>query len=413
MGNTVPLMPEVNFGLDPLEDLYERMAQLHADGHRVAPVRYIDGIAWLILRHDDLSDAFSDDERLPSAPGYERISMPSMGRTMQCMKGDEHRINRALVAAAFQPAAIRRLSGDLLAPLANGIIDGFRDRRELDLVAEYTHRYPFSVISHMLGIPVADEKRVMEWVYGVLRFPWEPKLALAARRDLDAYLQPILDKRRRSPGDDILSQLVAAEIEGHRLDDEEIYAFVRLLYPAGAETTFLAMGSMMLEILSDRALFDRLKAKPADRAAAVEEALRKHGSTALLPRFTENAVTIGGVDIPANSQLLYGICPAGHDPHAFPDPEIFSLDRGPNRHLAFGRGVHFCLGSHLAREELRVSLTLLLDRLPGLRRADGDDSRISGGVLRGVQRMMVAYDDVLPAVSYEPQRGIHPGERSL
>jgi len=397
-------MPEVNFGLDPLEDLYDRMAELHAGGHRVVPVRYIDGIAWLILRHDDLSEAFSDDAKLPAAPGYERIAQPSMGRNIQCMKGEEHRINRALVAGAFQPAVIRRLAGELLVPLANDLIDGFRGRNEIDLVPEYTHRYPFSIISHMLGIPIADEKQVMEWVYGVLRFPWEPELALKARRDLDAYLQPILDERRRAPGNDIISRLVAAEVEGHRLDDEEIFAFVRLLYPAGAETTFLTMGSMMLEILSDRALFDRLKANPADRPAAVEEALRKHGSTVLLPRYTENAVTIGGVDIPAHSQLLYGISPAGQDPREFPDPQAFSLDRGPNRHLAFGRGVHFCLGSHLAREELRVSLTLLLDRLPGLRRAAGDDARIVGTPLRGVQHLMVAYDDVLPPIAYEPQR---------
>lgn len=404
MTDVAPLMPEVNFGTDPLVDLYDRMARLHAEGHRVVPVRYIDGIAWLILKYDDLSEAFGDDVKLPSAPGYERISMPSMGRTMQTMKGEEHRINRALVAGAFQPAVIRRMAGELLVPLANGIIDGFRGRDRLDLVPEYTHRYPFSVISHMLGIPIPDEKQVMEWVYGVLRFPWEPEKALKARKDLDAYLKPILDERRKNPAEDVISRLVTAEVEGHRLSDEEIFSFLRLIYPAGAETTFLTMGSMMFEVLTDRALYDRLKAHPEDRAAAVEEALRRHGATPLLPRFTENAVTIGGVDIPANSQLLYGISPASHDPGEFDDPNSFSLDRRPNRHLAFGRGVHFCLGSHLAREELRVSLTLLLDRLPGLRRVEGEPAAIVGAPLRGVHRLMVEYDEVLPAMSYESQR---------
>ena len=399
-----PVMPEVNFGTDPVEDLYDRMAELHAEGHRVVPVRYIDGIAWLILKYDDLSEAFSDDVKLPSAPGYERISMPSMGRTMQAMKGEEHRINRALVAGAFQPAVIRRQTTEMLVPLANRLIDGFAGRSPLDLVSEYTHRYPFSVISSLLGISVTDEKKVMEYIYGVLRFPWEPELALTARRDLDAFLQPILDERRANPKDDVISRLATAEVEGHRLTDEEIFAFLRLIYPAGAETTFLTMGSMMFEVLTDRALYQRLKANPEERAVAVEEALRRHGATPLLPRFTENAVTIGGVDIPANSQLLYGISPASHDPAEFDEPNVFSLERRPNRHLAFGRGVHFCLGSHLAREELRVSLNLLLDRLPGLRRAEDDSAAIVGTPLRGVHRMMVAFDEVLPAVSYEPQR---------
>ena len=399
-----PVMPEVNFGTDPVEDLDDRMAELHAEGHRVVPVRYIDGIAWLILKYDDLSEAFSDDVKLPSAPGYERISMPSMGRTMQAMKGEEHRINRALVAGAFQPAVIRKAATEMLVPLANSMIDGFAGRRQLDLVPEYTHRYPFGVISNLLGIPIDDEKRVMDLVYGVLRFPWEPEKALQARRDLDAYLQPILDERRANPKEDVISRLVTAELEGHKLTDEEIFAFLRLIYPAGAETTFLTMGSMMCEVVTNRALYDRLKAHPEDRVVAVEEALRRYGATPLLPRFTENAITIGGVDIPANSQLLYGINPASHDPEEFGDPEEFSLERRPNRHLAFGKGVHFCLGTHLAREELRISLSLLLDRLPGLRLAEGERATPVGAPLRGVHRLIVEYDDVLPAIAYETQR---------
>ncbi len=404
MTDIAPVMPEVNFGTDPVEDLHERMAELHAEGRRVVPVRYIDGIAWLILKYDDLSEAFSDDVKLPSAPGYERISMPSMGRTMQAMRGEEHRINRALVAGAFQPAVIRKAATEMLVPFANSLIDGFADRRRIDLVSEYTHRYPFGVISKLLGIPIDDEKQVMEWVYGVLRFPWEPDKALQARRDLDAYLTPILEERRANPKEDVISRLVTAELEGHKLSNEEIFAFLRLIYPAGAETTFLTMGSMMLEVLSDRALYQRLKEHPEERVVAVEEALRRHGATPLLPRFTENAVNIGGVAIPANSQLLYGIAPASHDPEEFDDPNSFSLERRPNRHLAFGKGVHFCLGSHLAREELRVSLTLLLDRLPGLRRAADDDAAIVGAPLRGVHKMIVEYDDVLPAIAYESQR---------
>jgi cytochrome P450 len=160
----------------------------------------------------------------------------------------------------------------------------------------------------------------------------------------------------------------------------------------------------MVEILSDRALYDRLLHQPEDRAAAVEEALRKYSAVPLQPRYTESAVTIAGVDIPADSWLLYGAGPANHDPDVFHQPDAFLIDRGANRHITFGRGPHFCLGSHLAREELRVSLSLLLDRLPGLRLAEGGEAKIVGSPLRGVHRLSVMADDVLAPVAYTPPK---------
>lgn len=404
MNHVSPVMPEVNFGVDPVEDLYERMAQLHAEGRRVVPVRYIDDVYWLILPHGVLGEAFQDEANLPSRAAYERHSMPSMGRTMQAMAGNEHRINRALASGPFQPAAIRKSVEGLLVPVANQLIDALVGTKGTDLVDSYTCRYPFRIISGMLGVPIEDERAVQDWVWGVLRFPWEPERALKAKADLDAYLQPILDDRRANPGDDIISRLATSEVEGRRLTDEEIRSFIRLLYPAGAETTYLLMGSMMLEVLRDPALKQRLLDNPQDRNVAVEEALRKHGSTSLLPRYTEKEVTIAGVTIPANSWLLYGIVPANHDPAEFPDPLKFSLDRGPIRHLAFGKGPHFCLGSHLAREELRVSLSLLLERLPGLRIAEGATPKITGAVLRGVLKLPVEYDAVLPPATYEAEK---------
>jgi cytochrome P450 len=117
---------------------------------------------------------FADERHLPCAAYAERIAMPTMGRMLLAMKGEQHRINRALVSRAFLPHAIERRVGDLLAPVANQVIDDFGARRELDLVADFTHRFPFNVISRMLGIPVSDETQVMKWVFLLLRFPWEP-----------------------------------------------------------------------------------------------------------------------------------------------------------------------------------------------------------------------------------------------
>jgi len=397
-----PLLPDVNFGWDPLPDLYAHIHRLVAEGHRVVPVRYIDSVAWLLLRYEDVAAAFADEEGLPAAPAYLRHSVPSQGMTLLAMQGEQHRIHRALVTPPFQPGAVRAMATRLLAPIANRIIDGFAGRRALDLVPEYTHAYPFAVISELVGIPAEDRERFMALILLLFRFPWEPERALAARDEATAYLKTLLDARRAEPRADLISELAFAEVEGRRLTDEEIFSFLRLLYPAGAETTYLTMGSMMWEVLRDPALAARLRAAPELRPAAVEEALRKHGATTLMPRYTEREVTIGGVTIPADSWVLFGIGPAGHDAETFPDPEAFRLDRGANRHIAFGKGPHFCLGTHLAREELRVSLDLLIDRLPGLR-LDGEAAP-AGTVLRGIFSLPVAYDDVLPARDYVPKR---------
>ncbi len=396
-----PLMPEVDFGLDPIEDFYERTGALQAAGKRVAPVRFNGGIGWLILKYADLAKAYPDEENLPAGPAYERHTVPIEGRTILAMTGEEHRIHRALVQGAFQPGAIRRLMDKALVPIANALIDAFQGRNEADIAAEFARIYPFSVISHMLAIPIADEKDVIDWVFMMLRYFWQPEESLAARAKLDAYVRPIVRARREHPGDDIVSRLTQAEVEGHRLTEDQILTFVRVLYPAGAETTFLAISGMMFEILTNPPVLERLRLHPEERSAAVEESLRKAGPLAIMPRYTEKDVTIGGVDIPANSWLLYGNGPSGHDADEFADPESFRVDREANRHLAFGKGPHHCLGATLARAEMRIALSLLLDRLPGLRLAQPVKLTGTGGILRGAYRLPVAFDRVLPAAAYE------------
>jgi len=400
MDNLAVSMPEVDFGADPLEDLYERIAVLRDQGSRVVPVRYIGETAWLVLRYGDVTTTFADEKRLPAAAAYERTGMPAMGRILMAMRGEQHRVNRAMAGGALLPGAIRRATEKLLVPVANALVDAFGDRRELDLVAAYTQRYPFNIISRLLGVPIEDEARINGWLGRLIRLQWDRDSALQARADLDAYLIPIVEQRRRDPGEDMISQLVTAEVDGQRLGQEEILSFLRLLYPAGAETTFLTMSALILEVLSDRALYDRLLAHPEDRAAAVEEALRKDAPATLLPRFADTAVTIADVEIPAGSMILLCTGAANHDPDIFPDPERFSLDRGPNPHATFGRGPHFCLGSHLAREELRISLSLLLERLPGLRLATDRPIPSTGTVVRGIATLPVAFDAVLPAIDY-------------
>lgn len=384
---------DVDFGRDELPDLEARLARLQDAGQRVVPVRYLGGTAWLLLRHEDVSRAFRDPRQFPAAAANLRYSLPVQGRTLLCMEGEEHRIHRALVAEAFQAKAVRAYVEALLKPLAHELIDAFGERRELDLVAEYCHRYPLRVITRLLGIPAQDEAQLFAWVRGLFEYPFHPEAALKACAEVDAFLLPLIHARRTCPDADLISTLASARVEGRCLSDADILAFVKLLFPAGADTTYLTMGSMMNAVLSDATLKARLLEDPSLIPQAVEESVRLYGAVSLLPRYTETGARIGEVDIPPHSWVLFGVRPAGRDAAQYPDPERFDLKRQAQRLVTFGGMPHFCLGMHLARAELATSLEILLARLPGLRLAQGPAAQGSA-VLRGVRRLMVAFDDV-------------------
>jgi pulcherriminic acid synthase len=169
-------LAHVDFARDELPDLEVQLAALIEAGQRVVPVRYLEGTAWLILRHEDVARAFRDPLQFPAAAANLRYSLPVQGRTLLCMEGEEHRIHRALVAGAFQPQAVQEYVGRLLVPLANELIDAFGARRELDLVAEYCHRYPLRVIARLApGIPAANEEQLFAWVRGLFDYPFTPR----------------------------------------------------------------------------------------------------------------------------------------------------------------------------------------------------------------------------------------------
>jgi cytochrome P450 len=390
------VLPDIDFGRDALLQLEAQLAALIAAGERVVPVRYLGGTAWLILRHEDVGRAFRDPRQFPAAAANLRYSLPVQGRTLLCMEGEEHRIHRALVADAFQPRAVQALLGAVLRPLAHELIDGFGARRELDLVAAYCHRYPLRVIARLLGIPAADEEQLFAWVRGLFDYPFNPQAALTARDEVNAFLLPLIHARRSAPRADLISRLASAQVEAHSLSDEDILSFVKLLFPAGADTTYLTMGSMMNAVLGDEALRGRLLREPARIADAVAESVRLYGAVGLLPRYTETGARVGGVDIPPDSWVLFGVRSAGRDAAQYVDPERFELTRHAQRLVSFGGMPHFCLGVHLAKAELATSLELLLARLPGLRLAQGPMPQ-SSAVLRGVRRLPVAFDALLPA----------------
>jgi cytochrome P450 len=261
----------------------------------------------------------------------------------------------------------RRLADTLVDPLANELLDEIAGEREFDLISRFTHRFPAAVITRMLGIPVHDEKQFLEWAIKLFQFPWDPSGARAAWKHFTEYLKPILAERRKNPGEDLLSVLIQAELDGEGLTDDDTLSFIGILYPAGSDTAFKSMGSMMLGVLTHPDVRDQALAEPDSRARIAEEAMRWEPPVALLPRRASLDRDFGGVRIPAGAQVIFAIAAANRDPLVFERPDAFDpLRPRLKESLVFGHGPHVCLGAQLAREEMRVGLGVMLERFPDM-----------------------------------------------
>ena len=382
--------PQIDFARDEIPNLHAILADLRRR-HAIAPVQYHGELAYMITRFADLEAAMADDETFPSAAAYLLHSAPSMGKTIQCMEGEEHRRNRGLVSKAFRPRLMKEFVEAFLTPVAQQLVDRFAASGEAELVRDYTTRYAFTVITRLLDFPPTDFDQLKNWGDGLIDFPWNPERALQASREFVAYLKPIIDRRRSEPGEDLLSSLCTVEVEGERLTDEEIFSFVRLLFPAGADTTYRGLGSMIFAVLAHPEVFERVKREPACIPDVVQESLRWESPTAILPRFAPKDVVWAGTPIPGGSPLLYAITSANRDAAVFGRPDAFDPARPEREFLSFGHGAHFCLGSHLARREMEVSLGVIAQRLPDLRLSDPSSVGISGTVLRGPKALRVQF----------------------
>lgn len=364
------------------------LADLRAEGP-VAEVNFRGFAAWAVLGHAEVQEAFRDEVVFSPRITQEVNTFPVMGRNLMGMEGAEHRAHRALVSPAFRRVPVARSVERILRPLCHELVDDIAADGAADLVASFSSRLPFAVIARLLGIPTEDEPTLKRWALALISYGWDEEGARAASAEFVEYLRPVLAARRRNPSDDLVSTLVNATFDGRRLEEEELFSFLRLLFPAGADTTYLALGSMLTGLLTHPDELAELRADPHRSGGAVEETLRWEGPTALLPRITAVDAVFGGVEIPAGSVVLLGITAANRDPAVFPDPDRFDLDRDNQHHVAFGFGNHFCLGAHLARAEMRVGLEVLLERLDDLRLER--EPRMLGAVLRGPDAVEVRF----------------------
>jgi cytochrome P450 len=285
----------------------------------------------------------------------------------------EHTRLRSLVARAFSARRVREMR-----PHIEGLAERFLDEAgtgtPVELVEGLAYPMPSWVISEMLGIPKGERRRLNAWTEQILKLQgmFRPDKLTAqqgntAVGDFMGYMRELVEARRDHPGDDLLSALIAAEEEGSRLTAEEISECVVFLSNAGFATTRNLIGSAVVGLLSSREQWELLVDDPSLVSAAVEEALRYDCSLTSTPRFARRETTIGNRKVAAGAAVYCLLNAANRDPERFPDPDRFDIMRADKKHLAFGGGVHFCLGASLARLQIEIALNALLRRYPRLR----------------------------------------------
>jgi len=388
-----------------MSDVYEHVDfitgqpyPMWAKARGVCPVMRTEGqlgdprATYHVTTHADVERVLRDSRTFSSSINGEVIGQ-YMGELILAMDGDEHKQYRGLVSHAFRASALARWDRELVAPIIESVLDVIAPIGRADLVRDVTTRYPVQVICGIVGVPIDDHEQFVAWSEQINIGPLHPEAGMAASQAMRAYLEPIVAARRAAPTGDLLSELVTAEIDGERLTDEKIYGFLRLLLPAGAETTFRVMGSALLALLTHPAEMARVRADRALIAAVIEETLRWETSVTMVSRVATADAEVGGCPIPAGSPVAVITGSANHDSTRYPDPETWRLDREPQQHLAFGWGPHLCLGMHLARLELTAGLNAILDRLPNLRLdPDAPAPVIQGLAFRGPDALPVLFD---------------------
>jgi len=385
-----------------IRDPYPRMAELRRQSPvHVGPVDLGDGANEVdpaipqpvtVFGFDESVQVLRDHETFSSTV-YEGIMGAVMGRTILQMDEPEHRLHRAMVSPTFRSKVLEQWEGDLVQRVVNELIDGFAGRGTADLVQELTFNFPVQVIARILGLPRSDFPMFQRWAIGITSVTSDWERGMAASAALRDYFACVLEERRKKPADDLISELVVAEVDGRTLDDEEIYSFLRLLLPAGVETTYRASGNMLYGLLTNPDQLERVRADRSLLPDAFEETIRwEPPVTVILRRATRDA-EIGGVPVEAGADVALLLGSANRDERKYEHPDDFDVFRSSRQSVGFGFGVHVCLGMHLARMETRVAMNTLFDRLPDmhLTPAPGQDLHIKGMAFRSPIALPVSF----------------------
>jgi cytochrome P450 len=395
---------DAGFKADP----YPSYAELRS----TAPVHRVsvpDGRSvWLITRYDDVLAILKDQrfvkdwrdvltpEQLAQIPPIPPVMEP-LSKNMLDTDPPDHERLRSLVSKAFTPRLIERMRPRVQA-IADTLLDAVQDRSEMDLIDDYAFPLPIIVIAELLGVPAEDRNNFREWsdaaVSGNTTQEHIEKVLIPHMRALTDYLLTLFEDKRKNPKDDLVSALVQAEEAGDKLSEDELLGMVFLLLVAGHETTVNLIGNGVLALLQHPDQLQNLKEDLSLIKPAVEELLRYDGPVETsTERFASEDVAIGGTVVPRGEMVLVVLAAANRDPERFVDPDALDITRADNRHLAFGKGIHHCLGAPLARMEGQIAISTLLQRMPNLQ-LKGTPESLSwrpGLVLRGLRGLPVEF----------------------
>jgi cytochrome P450 len=340
---------------------------------------------------DAVNKVFRDGRVFTSKP-YDKTIGLFMGPTILAMDGKKHRDHRNLVSAAFKSKALARWEPAIVRPICNRLIDEFIDTGEADLVRNFTFEFPTRVIAELLGLPDEDLPMFRKRAVELISYHVNYERAFEASAALKDYFLEQIEKRKSKPTDDIIGDLVSAEIDGEKLNDEAIYSFLRLLLPAGLETTYRSSGNLLYLLLTHPDQFAALQEDRELIPQAIEEGLRVETPLTTVQRFTTEEVELEGVSIPARAVI--GVCmgSANRDEQRWERSEEFDIFRKHVPHISFAAGEHTCLGLHLARLETRVALECLLRRVTNVNLVTDDDPHIHGQPFRSPTAMPVTFD---------------------
>lgn len=377
------------YPLDPFPQ-YERM-------RATAPVFQDDQSgSWHVFRYDDVQRVLSEHATFSSRMGGDNPSGTGQLFASSLITTDppRHRQLRSLVTQAFTPKAV-----DALAPRIAGLTDELlaeiAGKGSADLIRDLAYPLPVIVISELMGIPSEDRERFKHWsdvIVSQTRTLPASETQDSTTSEMVEYFLALIDQRRSRPGTDLISSLLAAEIDGQKLTVPELLGFCALLLVAGNETTTNLIGNAVLCLAESPGTLERLLSEPALVPQALEEVLRFRSPVQSMYRVAVADTVVGDHLIPAGAPIVAWIGSANRDGQQFQRAAEFDVDRNPNRHLAFGHGIHFCLGAPLARLEARIALEALLSRLPGLSVASGAQlERMDSSIVYGLKELPVTW----------------------
>ncbi|MDT5082271.1 MAG: hypothetical protein QOJ80_6908 [Mycobacterium sp.] len=342
------------------------------------------------VSYDAVNRVFRDSKVFDSNI-YDNTIGLFIGPTILAMEGKVHREHRNLVSAAFKTRSLARWEPEIVRPVVNALIDEFIETGEADLVRDFTFEFPTRVISKLLGLPEEDLAWFRKRAVALISYHVKWKQAFEASAELKDYFLAQIELRRSSPTEDIIGDLVSAEIDGEQLSDEAIYSFLRLLLPAGLETTYRSSGNLLYLLLTHPDQFAAIRADRELIGPAIEEGLRFETPLTTVQRSATEATVLDGVEIPKGAVIDVCIGSANRDGARWEHSETFDIFRKRVPHISFAAGEHTCMGLHLARMETRVALECLLDRMDDIALVTDANPHIHGQPFRSPTALPVTF----------------------